>query len=251
MWLAQKFQQQKAKNADITVASFALSHGIQPKLLRRFIPHEPTNHRRSTASITLWHGTTADRANTILKSGFSTLGRKNKGLWFTLDKREAHGIAGSRATARRVPPVVFRCMIDLNRYSNFGRPNARHYVFWHETIDKTVIRNFHTDEAVEREFIETKSRAKKTAKAKVKSKSVGVTVTNTSGKYGVLFWINAYLEMQAKPSIDDNHSAVDTVWEWVETQYDNGREEPISDEEMTAQVGKALLIRTKKAEIEP
>jgi len=71
---------------------------------------------------------------------------------------------------------------------------------------------------------------------KNRDKSIDITVTQTSGKLGVLMWLNAYLELEGKEPVSENHSAVEAIHQWVETQYSTGREEPISNAEILVQV---------------
>ena len=54
---------------------------------------------------------------------------------------EARSIAKRRAQQRGEEPVVFRCEIDLEKYSEFDRPNPNHYAFKHPRITKEVIRS--------------------------------------------------------------------------------------------------------------
>lgn len=63
-----------------------------------------------------------------------------------------------------------------------------------------------------------------------------VSVTNTSGKAGVAFWINQYYKKHGKPEVDKNAPIVETIYEWVMKQYDEGRITMISDEELKEQV---------------
>ncbi len=63
-----------------------------------------------------------------------------------------------------------------------------------------------------------------------------VSITNTSGKAGVTFWINQYYKKHGKPEVDKNAPIVETIYEWVMKQYDEGRITMISDEELKEQV---------------
>ena len=65
---------------------------------------------------------------------------------------------------------------------------------------------------------------------------VDIIITRTSGKYGVLLWVNAYQERKGQTPVGENHPAVEEIYRWVEVQYAGDREEAISEEEMLAQV---------------
>ena len=65
---------------------------------------------------------------------------------------------------------------------------------------------------------------------------VDITLTKTSGKYGVLLWVNAYLEGEGQTVIDESHPAIEKIYQWIEAQYTGDREDAISEEEMLVQV---------------
>lgn len=66
-----------------------------------------------------------------------------------------------------------------------------------------------------------------------------VSITNTSGIAGVAYWINSYFEKTGYPAVDKSDSIVQRVYEWVSSEYENGRVTIISDEELT---GKLLEV---------
>ena len=65
---------------------------------------------------------------------------------------------------------------------------------------------------------------------------VDVVITKNAGKLGVLYWINQYLELTGEEPVSEEHPAVEAIFKWVETEYAQGRDEPISDEEILMQV---------------
>ena len=71
---------------------------------------------------------------------------------------------------------------------------------------------------------------------RVKEELVDVIITRTSGKYGVLLWVNAYLEGEGQTTIDENHPAIEKIYQWIGAQYAGDREDAISEEEMLTQV---------------
>ena len=67
------------------------------------------------------------------------------------------------------------------------------------------------------------------------SEGIDVTITQTSGKLGVLWWLNCYLAMKGRSTIDEAHPAVEAIFRWVESEYAAGRAEEISNAEMLTQ----------------
>ena len=199
-----------------------------PNLIRRFIretsfilPQPYGNY------VSLWYGTTENRARTIMKEGFKPE-KQSKMILFTRKSREARLMAKSKFKRLGERPVVFHCEIDLEEYSAFERPKPSHYAFRHSHIARDVIlsvsgleKDEMDDQLVEREE---------------KGKPVNIIITQNAGKLGVLCWINCYLELNGKKTVSEDHPAVETIFKWVEAQYAAGRDEPISDEEMSMQV---------------
>lgn len=71
-------------------------------------------------------------------------------------------------------------------------------------------------------------------------KLVDVVITKTSGRLGVHWWLEQYLELVGEAPVGENHPAVDAIFAWVEAQYAAGREDAISDGEMLVKVGKFM-----------
>ena len=72
-WMAEQFQKQVALNPDLTLEEFAIRHGVQPDLISRFIDKEELAN-----TIRVWHGTTEDRAKSIMEEGFKATGKSKK-----------------------------------------------------------------------------------------------------------------------------------------------------------------------------
>ena len=223
-WMAEQFQKQVALNPDLTLKEFAFRHGVLPHLIGNFIDKEEI-----ASTIRVWHGTTEDRAKSIMEEGFKATG-KSKKIWFTRKSSEAHSIAKGRSQLRGEPPVVFCCGIDLGKYTDFERPKPNHYAFRYSYIAKDIIRSLSGMEG------RKVGRDKQLRKAKDKSESIDVAITKGSGKLGVLYWMNRYLELENKEPINEDHPAVEAVFKWTEMQYTTNGEEAISDEEMLIQV---------------
>jgi len=134
-WLARKFEEENRNAPDVTLEEFALRFGIDPELVRRFVVQG--------VIITLWHGTTTQRAIAILREGFQAPEGKQKRrkIWFTLKPKEAHWMARRRARQRQEEPVVFCCEVSLGLYPEFDRPKPDHYAFRHSHVAADVIRS--------------------------------------------------------------------------------------------------------------
>ena len=65
-----------------------------------------------------------------------------------------------------------------------------------------------------------------------------MVITKTSGKLGILYWVNSYLKVKGKDDVSEEHPAVEAIHKWVESQYEDDRDDPIADEEMLLQVMK-------------
>ena len=225
-WLAEQFQKQAAQDPDLTLEEYAIRHGVESKRIRSFINVD--RHTGLKNVITVWHGTTIDRAKAIMAEGFKARARAGKKIWFTQKSREARKRAAQLAQSRGRAPVVFRCQINIGKYTEFDNPRPHHYAFKHSYIDKAVISNV--------DGMEENKAGKLPQEKEDKEELVDIILTRTSGKYGVLLWVNAYLEKVGQTPMDEDHPAIEEIYRWVEAQYAGVREDAISDEEMLAQV---------------
>lgn len=64
------------------------------------------------------------------------------------------------------------------------------------------------------------------------NRPVRVAVSNTSGLAGIAHWINTYFSLHEEQKIDKSHPVVQSVKEWVDAQYDEGRVTVITDAEL-------------------
>ncbi len=225
-WLAEQFQKQAAQDPDLTLEEFAIRHGVESRRIRRFINVD--QHTGLKNIITVWHGTTIDRAEAIMVEGFKARARAGKKIWFTQKSREARKRAAQLAQSRGKAPVVFRCQINIGKYTEFDNPRPHHYAFKHSYIDKAVISNV--------SGLEVDKEGKLPQEREDKGELVDIIITRTSGKYGVLLWVNVYLEGLGQTPVDEDHPAIEEIYRWVKAQYAGDREEPIPEEEMLAQV---------------
>ena len=233
-WLAEEFQKQATRNSDLTLEAFATRHGVQPEWISRFI-----NTGKRTV-VALWHGTTEDRARAIMEQGF----RKRKGIYFAPNLGIALSIATTRAQGRDEIPVVISCRIDSERYlpgkskspiisSSGFISNSGFQIVFHCPIGREVICNV--------SIMDKGQFFKRPRKKRGTPISIDVDVSKASGKRDVLSWLNCYLSLGGEEAISEDHPAVEAALKWVEAQYAQGREEPISDEEMLSLV---MILRS-------
>lgn len=70
--------------------------------------------------------------------------------------------------------------------------------------------------------------------AKILNKPANVAVSNVSGLAGIAFWINNYFNLLPEQKIDKKDPAVQKIKEWIDEEYENGRQTIISDNELIA-----------------
>ncbi|MHB8065786.1 MAG: 2-isopropylmalate synthase, partial [Ruminiclostridium sp.] len=67
---------------------------------------------------------------------------------------------------------------------------------------------------------------------KLLNKPIGIAITQTSGLAGIALWINNNFRLSEKAMIDKKDARVAQIKEWIDVQYQNGRNTSISDKEM-------------------
>jgi len=241
IWLAELFQELLPWHPNLTIERFARDHGVEPHLISRLVPKGQGKKRRRK-NVILWHGTTDDKARAIMEEGFRMGERegKQRWIWFTQNSNFARTHAMNRSTERGSPPVVFCCNIDLRKYPHFSRSGLHyaHYAFRHSRISQGVIRRISCLEEVAEDELEIDSEDE--------GKLVDVTITKTSGKSGILRWVNQYLKLTYEEAVSEEHPVVEAIFKWVETQYLSGRKGPISEDEMFTQMSKISVQRAAK-----
>jgi len=221
--LAEEFQKQVEVNPDLTLESFAIQHGVQAEWISRFIHIDE-------GMVSLWHGTTEDRARAIMEQGFRVPKSAGGRVWFAKMPNFARRVASARAQHRRKMPVAISCKINLGKYPKYNRP-AHHTYAFNSSIGKEVICGISVVKLKRWFYFGSKKRAE----------SIGGTLTKTSKKSGVLAWINHYLEQGDEEAVSEDHPAVEVAFQWVEAQYAQGREGAISNEEILSMV---MILRS-------
>ena len=65
-----------------------------------------------------------------------------------------------------------------------------------------------------------------------------VSCSSTSGLAGIAYWINVYFNLKDEDKVDKKSELVRKIKEWIDNEYEGGRQTVISDEEMTALIEK-------------
>ena len=67
---------------------------------------------------------------------------------------------------------------------------------------------------------------------KILNRPASVSVSNTSGLAGIAYWINNNYRLTGDKAIDKKHPIVIAIKEWVDKEYEDGRQTAISDIEL-------------------
>ncbi len=67
---------------------------------------------------------------------------------------------------------------------------------------------------------------------KILNRPASVSVSNTSGLAGIAYWINNNYRLKGDKAIDKKHPLVIAIKEWVDKEYEDGRQTAISDIEL-------------------
>jgi isopropylmalate/homocitrate/citramalate synthase len=59
-----------------------------------------------------------------------------------------------------------------------------------------------------------------------------VSITNTSGVAGIAFWVNEYRKQCGESELSKNDELIHKIYDWVMSQYDEGRVTMITDTEL-------------------
>ena len=71
---------------------------------------------------------------------------------------------------------------------------------------------------------------------KILNRPISVAVSNTSGLAGIAYWINNFYELDDSNKIEKKDELVLKIKEWIDSEYDNGRQTVISDDELVDKI---------------
>jgi len=100
-WVAVDYQRRRKRDANYSFQQFIAEQGLP---LTNVCAH-------LNGKLLLWHGTTVERAQSILQEGFC----RPKGVWMTEDASQAHSIAHFQAKRWKNLPAILISVIDLKQ----------------------------------------------------------------------------------------------------------------------------------------
>jgi isopropylmalate/homocitrate/citramalate synthase len=71
---------------------------------------------------------------------------------------------------------------------------------------------------------------------KLLNRPAGVAVTKTSGLAGIAYWINEHYSLKGESMVDKKSPLVVAIKEWVDLEYENGRQTTITDKELETKI---------------
>jgi isopropylmalate/homocitrate/citramalate synthase len=71
---------------------------------------------------------------------------------------------------------------------------------------------------------------------KILGKPAAVQISKTSGLAGIAYWINENYDLPAEEAIGKNDPLVIKLKEWVDAEYENGRQNTLSRNELEAKI---------------
>ena len=73
---------------------------------------------------------------------------------------------------------------------------------------------------------------------KILNRPAGVLITKTSGLAGIAYWINEHYRLKGDQMVDKRSPVVIAIKEWVDKEYENERQNSISDRELETLIAK-------------
>ena len=71
---------------------------------------------------------------------------------------------------------------------------------------------------------------------KILNRAAGVAVTKTSGLAGIAYWMNEHYNLKGESVVDKRSPIVMYLKDWVDKEYENGRQTAITAQELEAQI---------------
>ena len=71
---------------------------------------------------------------------------------------------------------------------------------------------------------------------KILNRPAGVAVTKTSGLAGIAYWMNEHYRLKGENAVDKRSPIVVALKEWVDKEYENGRQTTVTDGELEAKI---------------
>ena len=71
---------------------------------------------------------------------------------------------------------------------------------------------------------------------KLLNRPAGVLISKTSGLAGIAYWINMHFDLKGDSMINKQDPLVTGIKEWVDAEYENGRQVSISNSELYGKI---------------
>jgi len=173
-------------------------------------------------NVLLWHGTSLNRVNSILKSGF----KSKRGVFFSSNIITSLSYAEGRASDGRSEPVIFAAIYDLSTL-RYGKEfqHKSHYIFRPGVANRIVkyLLTCHGLYSIGKIATEA---------SKFKDDMTDIAITQSSGNAGIAYCVNSFLDLDDSECISEDHLVIGKIKDWVDEQYANGRTQTITDEEI-------------------
>jgi hypothetical protein len=136
-WLANEYKKRHSSDPSLALEDFALQYGVMAEQLGIYTHQQDDRYGNS---VTLWHGTTASRAESILEEGFRSGKRSKHRIYFTKDPKFAQRHAKGRAKQEQDQPAIIMCSIDLSRYNNHEWQKREVLILNYDFIESEVVK---------------------------------------------------------------------------------------------------------------
>jgi hypothetical protein len=172
----------------------------------------------------LWHGTSSRRAESIMESGFRS--KTRRGVFFSSNIMRSVNFAERRGSDEHSEPAIFAAIHDLGTLRH-GK-EFRHqfdYVFKPGVATRIVkyLLTCHGLYSIGKIVTEAN---------KFRDDLTDIAITQSSGKPGIAYWLNSFLDLDDPDCIAPDHPSVGRIKAWIDEQYESGRMGPIMDEEI-------------------
>jgi len=244
VWLAREYRRQANSDPSLTLEDFAIQYAMSPDELR---PYDPNLAIEAEYSIALWHGTTRARADSIMEEGFKPKRVGKSRIFFTQSSALARSYANNRAKNERDYPALIMCCINLGEYNNYEVRQLQGsvvYAFRSECINSDVVNRVTGPRRKERLSLEKPQQQRKKKRKKAGEQLTDVAITFNSGRAGIAYWLNNYLNLTGEDQIQEDHESVRKVKGWLDAESDAGRFGMVPDDEILKQVHKHMEVDT-------
>ena len=141
VWLANEYKRRNDSDPSLTLEDFALQYGVMADRLKIHVYQQNEGYGNS---ITLWHGTTMSRAESIVEEGFRPGRESKRRIFFTRNPKIARSYAKGRARREQDQPAIVMCSIDLDKYTDHEWQGNEILVFRYECIEGEVVKRVNT-----------------------------------------------------------------------------------------------------------